>query len=131
MFHMKHFTSETQKKGKYGEKICKKYLLSAGYDVIEENFSNSMGEIDLICTKNNRIYLIEVKSVMYNSQLVSHETYNPFENITKKKINKLKRCFFSYLRYSNVSYETFHFIASAVKVDLLNIKHQVSFLEII
>ena len=49
-------------KGKAGEKIAKDYLDKNGYRVIETNYRNRLGEIDIIAFYNDILVFIEVKS---------------------------------------------------------------------
>ena len=95
-FHMKHFTSKTQKIGELGEKICLAFLKNKGFTITETNYTQRVGEIDIITQKDNVIHFIEVKSIRLNNY-VSHETYNPAENLTEKKLIKIKETIKIYL----------------------------------
>jgi putative endonuclease len=55
---MKRFNRQV---GKRGEEIAAKYLQDKGYRILERNYSTKFGEIDLIATKNNILYFVEVK----------------------------------------------------------------------
>lgn len=48
--------------GKFGEDLAGKYLTKKGYKVIERNFRNRYGEIDIIAHLKNYIVFIEVKT---------------------------------------------------------------------
>ncbi len=48
-------------KGSKGEDIAREYLQNKGYRVIDQNFRNKFGEIDLIMSKGNTLIFIEVK----------------------------------------------------------------------
>lgn len=99
MFHMKRFTSKTQKIGQIGEKIAEMFLMKHGFSIIDRNFTHKLGEIDIIAQKNDRLFFFEVKTIvnkqiqnnniLNNSQeTVSHETYiknNISETISKKR----------------------------------------------
>ncbi|WP_394896049.1 YraN family protein, partial [Clostridium baratii] len=37
--------------GNYGEDLASSYLINKGYKIIDRNFSNRFGEIDIICSK--------------------------------------------------------------------------------
>ncbi|WP_326908947.1 YraN family protein [Sedimentibacter sp. MB31-C6] len=50
-----------ENKGYFYEKIAKKYLKDNGYLILEENFKNRFGEIDIIASKNGILSFIEVK----------------------------------------------------------------------
>ena len=49
-------------KGKLGEEIALKYILSKGGNVIEKNYRTKMGEVDLIAKLNGELVFVEVKT---------------------------------------------------------------------
>jgi len=102
---MKQFTTKRQALGKIGEDLATKFLVKHGFTVIERNFSSKNGEIDIICEKMSTLHFIEVKSMNY--KLVSRETDSPSENMTKAKIQKIKRTIVDYFINRNVTRETY------------------------
>lgn len=48
--------------GKIGENKAKEYLVKKGYKIIELNYRNKIGEIDIIASKKKRLIFVEVKS---------------------------------------------------------------------
>lgn len=52
--------------GSYGEEIAKDYLIKKGYILLDRNYRNRYGEIDIICKFKDIIIFIEVKS-RYNT----------------------------------------------------------------
>jgi putative endonuclease len=118
-FHMKQFTSKRQKIGEIGEEVASKYLATNNYEILDRNYTQKIGEIDIIAKRGNIIYFIEVKS--YSLSFVSHETkeYSASENLTKSKFEKIKRTAISYLSNNKVSCETFEFKIIVVRLDLI------------
>ena len=51
-----------RKFGMIGEKIAQGYLKDDDYEIIDTNFYTKVGEIDIICKKNNTIVFVEVKT---------------------------------------------------------------------
>lgn len=49
-------------KGKKGELIAKNYLISNGYNILDMNHRNKIGEIDIIAMDKNILVFIEVKT---------------------------------------------------------------------
>ena len=47
--------------GKSGEKIAEEYLKKKGYKILEVNFVNNVGEIDIIARQKNIYVFVEVK----------------------------------------------------------------------
>lgn len=48
--------------GKIGELDAVSYLVDKGYNILEQNYKNIIGEIDIICSKDDRIIFVEVKT---------------------------------------------------------------------
>ena len=77
--------------GVIGEQIAKKYLISKGYLIIEQNYHVQAGEIDLICKKTGRLVFVEVKT--RTSALFGYGE----ESFNWRKRQKLHRSILSYL----------------------------------
>jgi putative endonuclease len=105
MFHVKRFTSKTQKAGLIGEQIAEMFLVKHGYTILDRNSTKRWGEIDIIAKKSGVIHFVEVKLL---KKRVSRETgpTNPFENITFQKMEKIKRTVVSWVAEHRVSRET-------------------------
>ena len=54
---MKQYNKQT---GLKGEDIASEYVLRKGYEIVERNFSNKFGEIDIIARDKNILVFIEV-----------------------------------------------------------------------
>ena len=72
-------------KGKFGESVAASYLEKQGYQVIERNFRCRLGEVDIICKKNNQIVFVEVKT------RTSDQYGAPSEAVTKDKVGKIRK----------------------------------------
>ena len=48
--------------GDIGENYAERYLKRKRYKVLERNFKNKLGEIDIICSKGDFLCFVEVKS---------------------------------------------------------------------
>lgn len=69
--------------GKLGEKICYSWLINHGFSVFCKNYKSPYGEIDLIATKDDLIYFVEVKLRQKNSFV------SPCEAVDLKKRKKI------------------------------------------
>ncbi len=69
--------------GKRSEIIATDYLKKKGYKILETNYKNNVGEIDIIAKDENYIVFVEVKARM--SQAFGH----PFEAIDEEKQQKI------------------------------------------
>lgn len=73
---MKKYNKEI---GTYGENIAKDFLITNGYKILDMNYRNKHGEIDIICKLNNIIIFCEIKSRYTNS------FGSPIESVTYYK----------------------------------------------
>ena len=118
-------------KGRLGEEIACRFLVSKGFKLVERNYQKKWGEIDIIASKHNELHFIEVKSVSreINNFNVTHETHDehrPEDNIHMAKIKRIGRTIQSYLSFKNISPETlWYFDAITVKLDIKNKKARV------
>lgn len=78
--------------GRRYEAIAGNYLEQKGYEILERNYSNKIGEIDIICKKDNTIVFVEVK------YRISAKFGRPIEAITPHKIRKIVQTATFYLK---------------------------------
>lgn len=83
-------TQKSLQFGKEGEKAAVGYLKKNGYRILEKNFRNAIGEIDIIAEHKKVVVFIEVKT------RADHEFGAPITAITfakQKKLSKMARSF--------------------------------------
>lgn len=51
-----------QRFGALGEKLAAQYLKEQGYKILNKNYKNKLGEIDIIAVDKNEIVFVEVKT---------------------------------------------------------------------
>ena len=78
--------------GKKGETLAAKYLKKQGYRILETNFKNTIGEIDIICQDGDEIVFVEVKSRK------NKKFGEPKEAVTSSKKKKISMVAQSYLK---------------------------------
>jgi len=88
---------ERLRSGKTGEDSAVAFLGKKGYRVIERNFKNDLGEIDIIAWDKGTLCFIEVKT------RTSDIFGSPFESVTAAKQKKLIRTAQSYLKFTGQS----------------------------
>lgn len=79
--------------GQYGEEYASKYLQDKGYKILDSNFRNKLGEIDLIAQESKVVCFIEVKTrkdTQYGA---------PSQAVHSTKQHKMVRLALSYLKY--------------------------------
>ena len=78
--------------GQTGEILARDFLIIRRYQILDQNYRCSLGEIDLIACKKKTISFIEVKT--RTSQNFGH----PENSVTKRKQTKLARLALAYLQ---------------------------------
>jgi len=73
------------KKGKEGEEIAREFLIKKGFSLIESNYSNKLGENDLIMNDKDWLVFVEVKLK------IGDKFGTPEEMINKNKLSRIKR----------------------------------------
>ncbi len=74
-----------RKEGVIGEALAQRYLKKKGYKIVECNYKNSIGEIDIIAKQKDSYIFVEVKARS------SYAYGNPCEAVTPYKQNKIRR----------------------------------------
>ena len=82
--------------GSYGEDLACAFLEKNNYHIIDRNFSNKLGELDIICTFKDIIIFLEIKS-RYTANYGL-----PIEAVTYSKQKKIIKLSKSYIQYRNL-----------------------------
>lgn len=94
-----------------GEFIASQYLETKDYHIIAKNFHSRFGEIDIIATHGKTLVFVEVK-------LRSSWAFgSPFESITNKKIEKMKKTAYYFMTLKNMNKVNFRFDAVGIDID--------------
>ncbi|ALB47484.1 MULTISPECIES: YraN family protein [Clostridium] len=86
--------------GSFSEDLAKKYLEKNDYSILDCNFKNFLGEIDIICKKNNLLIIVEVKSRYNNNYGSPRESVN-FSK--QRSIIKVANSYINYKRLPNIN----------------------------
>lgn len=89
---IKSTKSQNRLKGYVGESIAVNYLKQLGYEILEVNYKNKVGEIDIIAQEGKRIIFVEVKA-----RATARFGY-PREAVDLKKQQKLQMLASIYLK---------------------------------
>lgn len=100
--------------GLNGEIIALNYLKKKKYKIVEQNYKNKLGEIDIIATYKNTIVFVEVKS---RETLVFGR---PAEAVDKRKQEKIRRVATLYLLQKNLGENECRFDVIEVLGEKLN-----------
>lgn len=120
--------------GRLGEDLACKFLLNKGFRIIDRNYREKWGEIDIVAIKGKNLSFFEVKSVSDETinQGVTQETslLRPEERVDSFKLKKMARVIQSYLIDRKVSDETvWDFNVLSVIIDQKNKVAKVKFIE--
>lgn len=94
--------SQTEKQiiGALGERMAGDYLKKLGFSILDTNYRQPWGEIDIVAKKGSNLHFVEVKTVTRDWDYVTRATYDdydPEENIHPWKIKRLNMAIRSYL----------------------------------
>lgn len=85
-------SSSTKQIGQIGEDVAAEFLQRKGYEILDRNYRQPWGEIDIIGVKDGVVRFIEVKSVSRES-LSDHGleegSHRPEEMVHEHKIRKI------------------------------------------
>ncbi|AWK51352.1 YraN family protein [Clostridium beijerinckii] len=82
--------------GNYCENLVKDYLQKNKYHILDCNFRNFLGEIDIICIQDNLLIIVEVKG------RYSYDYGLPKESITFSKQKSIIKVANSYIYYKKL-----------------------------
>lgn len=101
------------KKGKEGEEIAREFLIKKGYKLIESNYTNNLGEIDLIMINKDILIFIEVKLK------IGKKFGTPEEMINNHKLNRIRRIAEGFLILEKISknYQKYQIDAVCIVLD--------------
>lgn len=90
-------------KGKKGEALAKTFLINKGYTIVETNYKNKIGEIDIIAKLNDIIIFVEVKTR-------TNLNYGyAFEAVDQRKQRKIINTSLVYIKYKNLNNHQFRY----------------------
>ncbi|MCX7823358.1 MAG: YraN family protein [Syntrophobacterales bacterium] len=84
--------NDRRRKGQKAEDVVETFLRARGLEIVERNFSNSLGEVDIIARDGKYIVFVEVRSSSEGFMV------HPLESITKRKLSRIVKVATSYLK---------------------------------
>ncbi len=108
--------------GDLGEKLARQYLARNGYEILEQNYRCSIGEIDIVARDGNSLTFVEVRTKR------SKQFGTPEESVTPAKQAKLIELAQTYLQKHEITSEDWRIDVVAVE---LKKDKQVSRIELI
>jgi putative endonuclease len=115
---MANIDENSLKTGAIGEKIAERFLMKHEFVILDRNFKEKWGELDIVAKKGRFTYFVEVKTKEVDS--VSRETIEdtfPEERIDDKKKLRLKRIIQTYCLQKGITEEDIKVSVVAVLLD--------------
>lgn len=94
--------------GDYGEQVAADHLVEQGMAILARNYRCRLGEIDIVARDGATVVICEVKT----RRSLMHGT--PFEAVTTRKSNRLRRLAGHWLAESGLSTE-------AIRIDVVSV----------
>ncbi len=86
--------------GIFGENHARDFLLAKGYRILASNFRCGKLELDLVCEKDNKLVVVEVKT------RETAEIGEPWRAVTRTKQKQIIKASNFYIEQHNVQLET-------------------------
>ncbi len=88
---------DTNNLGRLGEDLAASYLVNNGYKIVQRNYRNVLGEIDIIAKKKGIVTFVEVKT----RDSVHGDYFLPEQSVNFRKQSKLKKLCEMYVNECN------------------------------
>ncbi len=98
-----------QKLGANSEEAVAREMVRRGYRILERNFREPWGEMDLVCRNEREVVVVEVRSRLNKSR-----EEEALESISARKRRHVRRAADIYLAGRPVDYEEVRFFAAVV-----------------
>jgi len=90
------------KVGRVGELLAQKHLLKEGYQIIQTNYKEKWGEIDIIASLKKLLVFVEVKTIINYNFHLKNAFLKPEDQMTFKKLNNLNKTVLHYLNKNHL-----------------------------
>ena len=91
-----NLTIQRRDLGRFGEETAASYLRHKGFNIIERNYRQRIGELDIIARQGSCLVFVEVRTK------TDDRCGLPEESVTAVKIKKLRRLAQSYLQARSI-----------------------------
>lgn len=129
--NMKRFALTSQK-GILGEKLAERYLRERDFSIVATNYYQAkgkrQGEIDIVASKKEVLYFIEVKLRQVQPGTKQTEVF-PEAAVTRTKLARLQRAAAHFLQETHSQEKEYHFGILAIVYDVATKTAQVRFLQ--
>ena len=99
------------------EDMAADYLIAKGYTILDRNFHDRTGEIDIIALSGEALVFVEVK---YRS---SAKTGDPLEAVDARKIQQIRRTALKYMHFKGYNPESTYIRFDCIGITGCGINH--------
>ena len=119
-------SDDTKHLGQQGEAIAVKYLVDKQYKILDRNYRNSIGEIDIIAKKDTVLVFVEVKT----RDSIHANYFLPEQSITPQKQVKLRKLGEMYIsRHKYNDKQEWQIDVISISIDKLTQKARINHIE--
>jgi putative endonuclease len=101
--------ASTKEKGREGERLAARFLEKHGFRILDRNYRNRLGEIDIVAEDRGTLVFVEVRT------LKASAGHSPEETIQWKKQRRLSRTALAYIQYKGLEDRPARFDVVAVE----------------
>ena len=101
----------TKEKGQEGERLAVRFLEDEGFRILDRNFQNRIGEIDIVAEDRGVLVFVEVRT------LEASAGHSPEETIQWKKQQRISRTALAYIQYKRLEDRPARFDVVSVTFD--------------
>jgi putative endonuclease len=108
-------------KGNYGENLAIEFLKEKRYEILERNYENKFGEIDIIAKENETIIFVEVK---YRENLKFGEGVEAVDFYKRNHIKSVAKLFImkNHLENAEIRFDVIEILKINTKYEINQIK---------
>ena len=101
----------TTEKGQEGELLAVRFLEDEGFRILDRNYRNRLGEIDIVAEDRGVLVFVEVRT------LKSSPGHSPEETIQWKKQQRISRTALAYIQYKRLEDRPARFDVVSITLD--------------
>ena len=101
----------TKEKGLAGEQLAVRFLEKQGFRILERNYRNRLGEIDIVAEERGVLVFVEVRTLQASAG------HSPEETILPKKQQRISRTAVAYVQHKRLEDRPARFDVVSVTLD--------------